>query len=74
MDKLAGVLNKYSSFSTDIDNILSELFQNNAEYIEEIKAMHNSVTSISGANVDEVLTNIQKTEKLVCLFLRMRQF
>ena len=63
MDTLAGVLIRYSSFSTDIDNILSELFPNNAEYIEEIKAMHNSVTSISGANVEDILNGIQKTEK-----------
>lgn len=63
MDTLAGVLNRYSSFSTDIDNILSELFPNNAEYIEEIKAMHNSVTSISGANVEDILNGIKNAEK-----------
>lgn len=63
MDKLAGVLIKYGSVSSNIDKILNELFPNDAELVESVKAMYLTVTAIDGANVDEVLTNIQKTEK-----------
>lgn len=63
MDKLAGVLIKYGSVSSDIDKILNELFPNDAELVESVKAMYLTVTAIDGANVDEVLTNIQNAEK-----------
>ena len=63
MDKLAGVLIKYGSVSSDIDKILNELFPNDAELVESVKAMYLTVIAIDGANVDEVLTNIQNAEK-----------
>lgn len=63
MDKLAGVLSKYGSVSSDIDKILNELFPNDAELVESVKAMYLTVIAIDGANVDEVLTNIQNAEK-----------
>lgn len=63
MDNLANVLSKYDSINNNLDAILAELFPNDAELVESVKAMYLTVIAIDGANVDEVLTNIQNAEK-----------
>ena len=63
MDNLAKVLSKYDSIDNNLDAILAELFPNDAELVESVKAMYLTVTAIDGANVDEVLTSIQNAEK-----------
>lgn len=63
MDNLANVLSRYDSIKNNLDAILAELFPNDAELVESVKAMYLTVTSISGANVEDILNGIQNAEK-----------
>ena len=63
-NKIASTISSSAQFSTDIDNMLSSLFQADTALQSSLKDMYTNVSGILGSDVHAVLESIQNLEKI----------
>lgn len=62
--KIAALINSTNQFTTDIDNMLSSLFQADTALQSSLKEMYTTVAGIQSQDVYTVLSSIQNLEKV----------